>query len=437
MIEDIVVEQTLTGMELWISGVSVLVLLIVGAIFSACETALTSFSRARMAMLEKEGVKAAATVNHLRDQKDQMLSALLLGNNLVNILASSLTTSVMLALFGDVGIAYATVIMTTLVLVFGEVLPKTYALQHADSLAMRLSGFVRVTVLVLAPVVKWVNRAGNLVLRLLGVQNKEQTLEERVEELRGAIELHQAPTEGVPEQRAMLRSILDLADVTVDEIMTHRRNMVLLDIDTPVKDFMQTVFTSSFSRFPVYEDEPENVIGTIHIKALLEAWSEMPTGAADTLDLRALLTEPWFVPNTTTLFDQLQAFRQKQEHFALVVDEYSALLGVVTLEDILEEIVGDIIDETDAAMPGVTRQPDGSLVVDGGVTIRDMNRDFDWNLPDDDYSTIAGLILYESKQLPSVGQMFTFFGFRFKVLKRTRNQITLVRVYPPEPDRDA
>ncbi len=431
MPEELAATEAASGAALWIYLFSVIGLIFLSAVFSAAETAMTAASRARMAMLEKEGVKGAVLVNKLRLDKDRFIGAMLLGNNLLNILASSLTTSVLMGLFGASGVIYATAIMTVVVLVFAEVLPKSYALQHADSLAMRIAPFVYVCVIILAPVVDQVTRTVRFVLRVFGINPREQSLDEQVEELRGAIELHQAPSQDVTEQRAMLRSILDLADVTVDEIMTHRGNVVFLDADMPANDLIKLVFASPYSRFPVYRGGQENIIGTIHVKTLMEAWSQTKQGA-EHIALDGMLTEPWFVPDTTTLFDQLQAFRQRQEHIALVVDEYAALLGIVALEDILEEIVGDITDEKETHVPGVKPQPDGSLVVDGTVTIRDLNREFEWSLPNEDYSTVAGLILHESKLIPTVGQMFTFFGFRFKILKRQRHQITLVRIYPPQ-----
>lgn len=431
MQEELIATEAASGAALWIYLLSVLALIFMSALFSAAETAMTAASRARMAMLEKEGIKGAVLVNRLRLDKDRFIGAMLLGNNLLNILASSLTTSVLMGLFGAAGVVYATAIMTVVVLVFAEVLPKSYALQHADSLAMRLAPFVHVNVIILAPVVDQVTKTVRFVLRVFGINPREQSLDEQVEELRGAIELVQAPDQDVTEQRAMLRSILDLADVTVDEIMTHRSNVVFLDADMPAAELIKQVFASPHSRFPVYRESTENIIGTVHVKTLMEAWKKAQDDA-EQLDLSGMLNEAWFVPDTTTLFDQLQAFRQKQEHMALVVDEYAALLGIVTLEDILEEIVGDIFDEKDIQVSGVKPQPDGSLVVDGTVPVRDLNREFGWSLPNEDYSTIAGLILHESKLLPGVGQMFTFFGFRFKILKRQRHQITLVRIYPPQ-----
>jgi Mg2+/Co2+ transporter CorB len=257
------------------------------------------------------------------------------------------------------------------------------------------------------------------------------------EALRSAIEGHASMDAGdaaeTREERNMLRSILDLGEVTVVEVMTHRRRMVTIDAELPPSEIVDAALASPFTRLPLWRDEPDNIVGVVHAKSLLRA----VRAAREQLtaqDIDQVISKPWFVPDTTTLLDQLQAFRERREHFALVVDEYGSLLGLVTLEDILEEIVGDITDELDTHVAGVYAQPDGSYIVDGTVTLRDLNREFDWELPDEtDYSTLAGLVLYESRHLPEVGQTFTFFGFRFEILKRQRNQIVTLRVKPPVP----
>lgn len=428
--------ESLDNMTLLFYALGVFCLVSISGLFSAGETALTAASKGRMAMLEKEGVKGAAMVNELRSNKDRFIGSMLLGNNLMNVLSSALAASVLLTVFGPAGIAYATGIMTIMVLIFAEVLPKTYALQNADNLAMRLAPFVKLSVFVLSPITDVVSKIARFMLSLFGIIEKKQSLHERTEELRGAIELHKAPLDSVTVQRSMLKSILDLADVDVEEVMTYRSNMVMIDADAPIGDILRQVFGASYSRFPVYRDTMENIIGTVHVKSLMEAWSNAPSGA-EYIDIDALIVTPWFIPETITLFDQLQAFRDKQMHMAIVVDEYAALLGLVTMEDILEEIVGDIVDEKEVHVSGVQVQPNGSYIINGDVTIRDLNRKFDWNLPDDeDYATIAGLVIHEAKSVPNVGQMFTFFGFRFKILKRQRNQITQVRVYVPEKMRN-
>jgi len=256
--------------------------------------------------------------------------------------------------------------------------------------------------------------------------------DDAAELLRSAIEEHTGePGEEAPEirqERAMLRSILDLAEVPVGAVMTHRRDMVTIDADLPAAEIVDAALASQFTRLPLWQGEPDNIVGVIHAKSLLRA----VRGTLDNLNVVALASKPWFVPDATSLLDQLTAFRARREHFALVVDEYGTLLGLVTLEDILEEIVGDITDELDINVAGVFPQPDGSYIVDGRVTVRDLNRQFDWTLPDEeDYSTIAGLVIYEARRIPAVGQTFTFFGFRFEILKRQRNQIQTLRIRPP------
>lgn len=421
-------------LTLWITGAAILVLLVLSAFFSGSETALTAASRARMHGLETEGNHRARVVNHLRERKERLIGALLLGNNLVNILASALATGALIRLVGDAGIAYATVAMTLLVLIFSEVLPKTYALHHADETALRVAQPVRLLVALLAPATAFIAWIVGAVLRLFGTDMREVAFASTIDELRGAIELHR----GVPEQgeeevrreRAMLRSILDLADVEVMEIMTHRRTLVTIDASQPASRIVQEVLDSPFTRIPLWQGEADNIVGVLHAKALLRA-VRGHQGDIDSLDILSIAAQPWFIPDTTTLFDQLQAFRQRREHFALVVDEYGSLMGIVTLEDILEEIVGDITDEIDVAVAGVRPQPNGSYVVDGWVTLRDLNREYEWRLPDDEASTIAGLVLYEARRIPEIGQSFSFYGFRFEILRRQRHQITALRVTPP------
>ena len=391
---------------------------------------MTAVSKARMHAKEKEGNHRAALVNRIRQKKDRMIGALLLGNNLVNILSSSLATGLLIHIFGHEGVFYATIIMTATILVFSEVLPKTYALHDPDEVAMRVAPFVKVVIWTLSPVTELVARIVRGVLKLFGVDISRVRAGSHIEMLRGAIELHQGPEEETGAQRAMLRSVLDLADVTVEEVMTHRNNIAMLDAALPVEDIIREMLDSPYTRIPLYRDDPDNIVGVINTKALLREMKARE-GKSVRIDVEMIANEPWFVPNTTTLFDQLQAFRQRREHFALVIDEYGTLMGIVTLEDILEEIVGEIDDETDHIVAGVRRQANGSYMVDGTVTIRDLNREFEWNFPADEYTTLAGLVLYESQMLPEVGRSFHFHGFRFDVVRRHRNQLTLIRITPP------
>ena len=413
-----------------IGGISVL--LVLSGVFSGSETALTAASQPRMHLLQKQGDRRAGIVTDLFAQKEKMIGAILLGNNLVNILASAMATSLMIGLFGDAGVFYATVAMTILVLIFGEVMPKTYAFQNADRIALAIAPFFRVVVAILAPVTHTIIVVIGSSMRLLGIKYGDggELLSQAQERLRGAIELHQGDAPAVRQERIMLRSILDLSDVDVGEVMHHRRDLRMVDADLPASEIVEQVVESPYTRIPLWRNDPDNIIGILHAKALLRQ-VHAHRGDLDRIDIDAVTATPWFIPESTSLLDQLQAFRRRREHFALVVDEYGSLEGVVTLEDILEEIVGDIADEHDVVPVGVRPQTDGSYLVDGRVTIRDLNRRFDWTLPDDDAATIAGLVIQIGRMIPDQGQIFTFDGFRFEVISRRGNRLASIRVTPP------
>jgi Mg2+/Co2+ transporter CorB len=409
-----------------IGGIAVL--LVLSAFFSSSETALTAASRPRMHLLEAKGDKRAKLVNRLRSEQDNMIGTILLGNNLVNILASALATSVLISLFGETGVVYATIAMTLLVLIFGEILPKTYAFRHSDKLALTIAPTFLVLVRLLCPVMSALQYVIRGVQRIFGVKfDGAQEWSATVEELRGAIELHRGRGAMAGHERAMLHSILDLADVDVEMVMQHRRDIFMIDSALPSSKIVEEALESPFTRIPLWRDTPDNIVGVMHAKAMLRE-VHAHTGDLDALDLDNIATPPWFIPESTTLLDQLHAFRRRREHFALVVDEYGALMGVVTLEDILEEIVGDISDEHDVVPIGVRPQRDGSYLIAGGVTVRDLNRRFGWDLPDQEAATIAGLVIHESKVIPQVGQIFHFHGFRFQIARRQRNRITSVRM---------
>lgn len=417
--------------SIWITLGAIVLLLVFSAFFSGAETALTAASRARIHHLERNGVARAGIVRRLRDEKETLIGAILLGNNLVNILAASLATSALVSLFGEAGVAYATLAMTLLILIFSEILPKTFAINHADRAALAVAPVVSVVVRLFWPFVRAIQWFVRIILKIAGEHGAASYSDAaQEEELRGAIELHRGEDREIRDERRMLRSVLDLGDVEVGDIMTHRRNMVTIDAAQAAPEIVDQILNSPYTRIPLWRDDPDNIVGVLHAKALLRA-VQAQGRSLDGLEVEAIASPAWFIPDSTTLLDQLQAFRRRREHFALVVDEYGALMGLVTLEDILEEIVGEISDEHDVAVAGVRPQPDGSYIVAGTVTIRDLNREFEWALPDEEAATLAGLLLYEARQIPEVGQVFDFYGFRFQVLRRVRNQITSIRVTPP------
>ncbi len=418
--------------EIAMFSLVILALLAVSAVFSAAETALTRASRGRMHQLEKEGDGAAKRVNLLLSDQETMIGAVLIGYNIINILSSSLVTEfITKEVPGGWGVALATVIMTVLVVVFVEVLPKTLAIVRADEVARAISRPMLWSVRILGPVIfaiQWIVRH---TLRLFGVKLDMGTdVLAAHEEIRGAVELHHA--EGAVESgdRRMLGGVLDLSDMDVSEIMVHRKSISMFDISLTPSDLVARVLKSPHTRLPLYRGEPENIVGVLHSKDLLRALAGAG-GKVDEIDIAAIVREPWFIPETTNLKDQLNAFLKRHSHFSLVVDEYGALQGLVTLEDILEEIVGEIDDEHDQTIQGVRKEADGSVHVDGAVTVRDLNRAMDWNLPDDHAVTIAGLVIHEARAIPEPGQKFMFHHHQFQILDRRRNQITALRVGPP------
>lgn len=414
-------------------------LILVSGFFSGSETALTATSQARMHRLMEEGSKQAKWVTSLLMQKERLISAILLGNNLVNILASVLATTLFLDIFGEVGVFYATFFMTIIVVIFAEVLPKTYAILTPDQTALRVAGILRVLVWLLSPFTLALQLIAKKVMQMAGFDSENAGhLLPAHEEIRGAIDLHHSQDTVSKSDRDMLGGILDLKELTVEEVMIHRKNMQIIDATLPAAQIIQLVLESPFTRIPFWHDEPDNIIGILHAKDLWRALAkkDAQNDDSETLDIQSLCADPWFVPETTDLGDQLTAFRKRKSHFALVVDEYGALMGLITLEDILEEIVGQIDDEHDEVEPELIQAADGSFEVDGDKTIRDLNRDMGWNLPDEEATTIAGLIIHEARTIPHQGQVFMFHNLRFKIIKRTRNQINRIEIRSQTLDAD-
>jgi Mg2+/Co2+ transporter CorB len=419
--------------DYWLTIVAIFLLICASAFFSGSETALTATSRARMHSLEVNGDVRAGLVNSLIERRDRLIGALLIGNNLVNILASSLTTSLFLGLFGDSGVAIATVLMTVLLVIFSEVLPKSWAISTPERFALFVAPAVRPFVAVVGPLSSVVNWIVRKLLGIFGVSiSGEASMLSGHEELRGAVALLHRDGAVVKADRDRLGGVLDLGELEVSDIMIHRTAMRAVNADDTPENAIRSILESPYTRMPVWRGATDNIIGVIHAKDLIRALAE-PNVEPKDLDIVKIAQKPWFVPDTTNLKDQLNAFLRRKTHFAVVVDEYGEVQGVVTLEDILEEIVGDISDEHDLEIQGVRQESDGSMVVDGAVPIRDLNRALDWDLPDEEATTIAGLVIHESKSIPEERQAFTFYGKRFIVMKREKNRITKLRIRPIEP----
>ncbi len=419
----------MTGEILITAGV-IIGLIALSFLFSGTETGMTAVSRARLHTLERGGDARATLVARLITRRDRLVGALLIGNNLVNILASALATSLFLTLFGQAGVVYATIAMTVLLVIFSEILPKSWALARPEQFALFVSPFARLVTLIFGPLSIAANGIVRFLLSLFGVNLSGDTpLLSAHEELRGTVEVLHREGAVVKQDRDRVGGLLDLHELEVSDIMIHRTNMRSINADEPPETVVGEILKSPFTRLPLWRGKTENIVGVVHAKDLLRALYERDNDASR-IDIMKVASKPWFVPDTTSLQDQLNAFLRRKAHFAIVVDEYGEVEGLVTLEDIIEEIVGDIADEHDVEMQGVKQEADGSIVVEGSVPIRDLNRALDWNLPDEEATTVAGLVIHETQMIPEEKQAFTFFGKRFIVMKREKNRITRLRIRP-------
>lgn len=422
----------------WITSAAIFVLLLLSAFFSGSETALTAASRAKLRARADRGETGARRALRLTEDPERLIGAVLLGNNLMNILAASLATALFTRLFGQSGVALATLVMTLLVLVFAEVLPKSYAITNPEQAAARVSPLIQIVVRLFSPIVSAIRAFVRLILRLCGLRpDPEGNILALREEIVGAISLGHSEGFVEKEDRDRLLGALDLNDRTVEEVMLHRSQIEMVNVEDDPEEVLEQCLKSSHTRLPIYRGDPENIVGVVHAKDLLRAMRRLMMGpeasaaALKVFKVMDVATKPYFVPETTTLNDQMHQFLHRKSHFALVVDEYGALQGLITLEDILEEIVGEITDEFDIeSTDTITRTEDGQIVVSGAMTIRDLNRAMDWNLPDEEANTVAGLVIHEAQTIPTEGQVFSFHGFRFEVLARQANRIVRLKIRP-------
>lgn len=436
-----------THIDLWFAASIVAISLLLSAFFAGAETAFTAASRARMHALEQAGDPRAAIVNRILAIRERFIGAMLIGYNIVAIGASAFTTSVLTALFGKSGVIYATVGMSVLVIVFAEVLPKTLAISKPDKAALLTARPVAFAVALMGPLAIAIEHLVRLMLKPFGVTiGEHQSILTAAEELRGQVALmHREGASQRPSATCWAASSTSRTCRSPTSWSTAPR----CGRSTPTSPPR----TSSAPSCP----RPIRACPCGAARRRTSSACSTPRtfcgrstrrGDASGLKVEALALETWFVPGTTSLRAQLKAFLTKKTHFALVVDEYGEVMGLVTLEDILEEIVGDIADEHDVTVSGVRPQGDGSVNVDGGVPIRDLNRAMDWKLPDEEATTIAGLVIHEARTIPDQGTAFNFHGFRFQVLRKAKNRITTLRITPltatglqataqPDAQRDA
>lgn len=418
--------------ELIAALVVIIFLVIFSGFFSGSETSLTATSASNMHKLSKEGNKRARLVEKLISDPERLIGAILLGNNLVNILASALATYFFIRFFGDVGVVYATIVMTLIVLIFAEVMPKTYALANPERMALKVAPLINIIVLLFSPVVGLIQIIARQTLRLVGIKSEDnQKVLSPQDEIRGAIDFQAHEGKIVKEHKDMLAGLLDLDEISLEDVMVHRRSVEMINAQDDINSIFRQIVSSPYTRLPLWEENQDNIIGVVHAKDVLRI-TRKSGGKLNHKTLREIAISPWFVPETTSLREQLKKFLGRKSHFALVVDEYGAFMGVITLEDILEEIVGEITDEHDTQNSDVKILKSGAIITEGSTPIRDLNRQFNWNLSDEEAITIAGYIIDEAEIIPLPGQKFNIKNFKFEILKKSRNQITKIKITPPK-----
>ena len=405
-------------------------LLLLSFYFSGTETAMTAVSMPQLYELGKKGNWRAQHILLLKKDSAKLLGTLLFGNNIVNIALTALSTALMIEFFGEeYGVLIATFGVSVVVLLFSEIMPKTYALNNPLAFSMFSVPLLTFFVFCFSPIVKAFGVFSQILIKFLPKGEQQVDAETVKAEIRGTILMPSEDDGIISQEKVMLKSVLDLSDVTVEDIMVHRSHVVSLNAALPLTEIFEFLSRSPYSRIPLWKGEPDNIIGVLHAKALLKLMNAYYRGKVK-VSVADYLTKPWFVLNTTSLLDQLHAFKRRREHFALVVDEYGSLEGIITLEDIIEEIVGNIEDESDVKNnDDIKEMSEGAYIIDGQKTIRELNREFDWCIDDENAVTIAGYLLDMTQSIPEEGQKFIFDGFEFEIIKKTRNQLKLIKIH--------
>jgi Mg2+/Co2+ transporter CorB len=413
------------------SIILIIILLLLSAFFSASETAVMSVSRSKLQKLKMDGNKKAIILAKLRgDDKEKFIGSILLGNNFANIAASAIATSISIDLFGESGVAplLATVFMTIIILIYSEVLPKTYAVRHSEKVGLKVAGICTFLTRIFYPITFTIRIIVDKTLHLMVKDHNNKDDLTGLDAIRGAIDLHHEEGEVFIEDKFMLGGVIDLEEIRVEEIMIHRNHITSINIDDTIENITDRIINSPYSRMPIWQGDPENIISIIHIRDFVKLLHSIGPRKIKVSDISGVAREPWFIPNTTTLKTQLTAFRDKHYHFALVVDEYGNILGLLTLEDIVEEVVGQIEDEYDRGGNKVKVLSENSVISYGDTTIRDLNRMMNWDIDDEHVSTIGGLLIHSAEKVPEISDKIIVGNYKLKLLKKTRNKIIKVKI---------
>ncbi len=405
-----------------------LLLILLSGFFSGSETGMMAINRYRLRHLARSGHRGAQSVLQLLEHPERLIGLILLGNNFVNILASAIATLIGLRLFGDAGIAIATAILTVVVLIFAEVTPKTVAALKPHKFAYPASHVLLPLLRLFYPVVRLINWVTNLVLRLLGISlSREQSDHLSREELRTVVK--EAGGLIPRKHRTMLTNILDLELVTVEDIMIPRSDIVGINIEDPWATIMTQIAHSQHTRMPVFRESTEYLLGILHMRDAVRLFKGSQEAKSELIQL---LRPPLFIPEQTPLHKQLLRFQQEKKRIGLVVDEYGDILGLVTLEDLLEEIVGEFTTDVSDAVPEVERRQDGSYLVEGSANLRELEKSMGWKLPQDGPKTLNGLILDHLEEIPEPGTSMMIEGYPIEVTSATEIGVRRVAIFPQQ-----
>lgn len=404
------------------------------AFFSSAETAMLSLNRFRLKHLKRNGHRGAAVAHELLKRKDQLISVILIGNNFVNILATSIATVISLNIWGEDGIAAATIVMTVVILVFGEITPKTIAAYYPENIAFPAAYILRVLRTLMYPFVWAMDLITGSLLRLIGLDlQADHKSHVSPEELKSLV--HESGQVIPSKHKEMLLGILDLEKVTVNDIMVPRNEIVGIDIENDLDLIIQQVKTSQHTRLPIYKGDINNIIGILHLRNMTRVLLSAEPNKAELIQA---CREPYFIPESTPLNTQLLNFQQEKRRIGIVVDEYGDVLGLATMEDILEEIVGEFTtDYSSASSADITRQDDGSVLIDGTTTIRTINKALGWTLPIDGPKTLNGLITEALENIPENPVCLKLFGHRFEIRQIKDNVVKTAKYLPVDPEQDS
>jgi Mg2+/Co2+ transporter CorB len=412
--------------EVHINLILVLGLLVLSGLISCFETSITAVSRAKINRLKNEGNKRAKIVDKLLKERENVVGVMLLGNNVVNIIASAITTKVLLELCGEIGVIYATIFLTVVIIVFGEILPKTYAIKAPESTALFFAPMINLLFKILAPIVTVIQKIVDLFINLFLIKSVKSK-EAELEEIRDTVDLKHKEGSIFKYDKDLLDGVLDLSDTEISEIMVHRKDIESINIDLPLSEIVEIATNINYTRIPLWQGSKENIVAILNVRKLLKAL-HLRTDKKK-FDLFSVTSDPWFIPSSITLRSQLFAFRKRKKRFALVIDEYGSLLGLVTLEDILEEIVGEIKEQDDESEINIIKIKSGAYKIAGKTLIRDVNKKLDWEIEEDDHAyNLAAFVINNLGRIPEEKENFVIGDYYFEVLKRKNHDLILLKV---------